>query len=206
MKSRRRSIYYPPTFGVDLYRPPGAIAEVEIEFPPVICDPQIDGRFLTVKQGFGLEQLLRGADGLRAGAVAGLPVIGPQQEELERAGADGVILPMAIDPNASPAVLVRIVKEFDSSLEHKSDQSVRSGPAVAVIQGHRLAEHMLDQIRFFVFLENSAPVLPGDRIAAPDRGKGEYRLGRDQALGIFCDLGLKFAQEQQGQLDRDGAG
>jgi len=65
---------------------------------------------------------------------------------------------------------------------------------------------MLDQIRFFVFLENSAPVLPGDRIAAPDRGKGEYRLGRDQALGIFCDLGLKFAQEQQGQLDRDGAG
>ena len=75
-----------------------------------------------------------------------------------------------------------------------------------MIQGHRLAEHMLDQIRFFVFLENPAPVLPGDRIPAPDRRKGEYRLGRDQPLRIFCDQGLKFAQEQQRQLDRDAAG
>src|ERR1035437_2916039 len=99
MKSRRRSIYCPPTFGVDLDRPPGAIAQVEIEFPPVICDPQVDGRVLTVKQGFRLEQLHRGADGLRAGAAAGLPVIGPQQEELERAEADRVILPVAIDAN-----------------------------------------------------------------------------------------------------------
>ena len=77
MKSRRRSIYYPPPFGIDLDRPPGAVAQVEIEFPPVICDSQIDGRFLTVKQGFRLQQLQRGADGLRAGALAGLPVIGP---------------------------------------------------------------------------------------------------------------------------------
>ena len=84
MKSRRRSIYYPPTFGVDLDRPPGAVAQVEIEFTSVICDPQIDGSLLTVKQGFRLERLLRGADCLRARAVAGLPVIGPQQEELER--------------------------------------------------------------------------------------------------------------------------
>src|ERR1019366_550983 len=112
MESRRRSIYYPPTFGVDLDRPPRAIAQVEIEFPPVICDPQIDGRFLTVEQGFRLEQFQRGVDCLRAGAVACLPVIGPQQEKLERAGADRVILPMAIDANASPAVLVRIVKEL----------------------------------------------------------------------------------------------
>ena len=117
-----------------------------------------------------------------------------------------MILPVAIDANASPAVLVRIVKEFDSGLEHKSDQSVGSGPAVAVIQRHRTAEHMLDQVRLFVFLENPAPVLPRERIPAPDRGKGEYRLGRDQALRIFCDQGLKFAQEQQGQLDRDAAG
>src|ERR1035441_232622 len=106
MESRRRSIYYPPTFGVDLDRPPGAIAQVEIEFPSVICDPQIDGRFLTVKQGFRLEQLRRRVDCLRAGAVACLPVIGPQQEELERAGADRGILPMAMDANANQAVLV----------------------------------------------------------------------------------------------------
>src|ERR1019366_8027364 len=62
MEPRGRSIYYPPTFGVDLDRSPGAIAQVEIEFPSVICDPQIDGRLLTVKQGFRLEQLQRGAD------------------------------------------------------------------------------------------------------------------------------------------------
>ena len=206
MKSRRRSSYQPPTFGIDLDRPPGAVAEVEIEFPSVICDAQVDGSFLTVKQGFGFEQLQRGADCLRAGALAGLPVIGPQQEELEWPGADRVILPMAIDANGSPAVLVRVVKELDSALEHKSDQSVRSGPAVGVIQGHRLVEHILDQSQFFVFLENPAPVLPGERIRAPDRGKGEYRLGRDQPLRIFCDLGLKFAQEQPGQLDRNAAG
>lgn len=77
----------------------GAVAQVEIKFPAVIGDAQIDVSFLTVEQGFRLEQLQRGADGLRAGAVASLPVIGPQQEELERAGADGVILEVAIDPN-----------------------------------------------------------------------------------------------------------
>ena len=116
-----------------------------------------------------------------------------------------MILPVAVDPNASPAVLARIVKELDSSLEHKSDQPVRSGSAIAVIQAQRLAEHVPDQIPFFVFLENPAPVLPRDRIPAPDRCKGEYRLGREQALRIFCDHRLKFAQEQQGQLDRDAA-
>ena len=51
---------------------------------------------------------------------AGLPVIGPQQEELERTGADRVILEVAIDANGSPAVLIGIVKELDSSLEHES--------------------------------------------------------------------------------------
>jgi len=112
---------------------------------------------------------------------------------------------MAIDPNGSPAVLVRIVKELDSSLEHKPDQSVRSG-SLAAINRHRLVEHILDQSRFLVLLKNPAPMLPGERIPAPDRGKGEYRLGRDQPLRILRDHGLKFAQEQSGQLDRDAAG
>ena len=107
-----------------------------------------------------------------------------------------MILPMAIDANGSPAVLVRIVKEFGSGLEHQSDQSVRSRSAVAAIHGHRLAEHMLDQIRFVEFLENPAPVLPRERIRGPNRCKGEYRLGRDQQLWIFHDPGLKFAEEQ----------
>jgi hypothetical protein len=52
MKSRRRSIYYPPTIDVDLDRTPSSVAQVEIKFPAMICDPQIDGRFLTIKQGF----------------------------------------------------------------------------------------------------------------------------------------------------------
>src|SRR5208337_3741308 len=128
-----------------------------------MCDPQIDGRFLTVKQGLRFEQLQRGADGLCSRAVAGLPVIGPQQEELERAGADGMILEVPIDPNGGPAVLVEIMKELDSTLEHESDQSVRSRPAVAVLHGQWSSEHVLDQVRFFVFLENPAPVLPGER-------------------------------------------
>ena len=116
-----------------------------------------------------------------------------------------MILPMAIDANRSPAMLVRIVKELDPSLEHKSDQCVRSRPAIAVIHGQRLAEHMLDQVQFFVFLKNPAPVLPGGRVPAPDRCKGEHRFGRDQPIRIFRDHGLKFAQEQQRQLDRDAA-
>src|SRR5260370_11436368 len=117
MKSRRGSIYYPPPFGIDLDGPPAAVAQVEIKFPPVICDPEIDERFRAVKQGFRFQQVQRGADGWRAGALAGLQVIGPQQEQLERAGANGTIFPMAIDANGSPAVLVRIVKEFDSRLD-----------------------------------------------------------------------------------------
>src|SRR5271156_3581356 len=145
MKSRRRSIYYPPAFGIDLDDSPGAVAQVEIKFPSVVCDPQIDGRLFAVEQGLGFQQIQRGADGLRTRALAGLLVVGPQQEQLERAGADGTILPVAIDPNGSPAMLVGIVKEFDSRLEHKRYQSVRGGFAVAGIQGDRRAEHMLDQ-------------------------------------------------------------
>src|SRR5271166_146247 len=118
MKSRGRSIYYPPPFGIYLDGPPGAVTKVEIEFPSMICDPQIDGRFRTVKQSFRFQQIQRGADGLRAGALAGLLVIGPQQEQLERARADGPILEVPIDPNGSPAVLVGIVKEFDARVEH----------------------------------------------------------------------------------------
>src|SRR6266481_2992794 len=112
MKSRRRSVNYSPTFAVNLDRPPGAITQVEIKLFLVICDPQIDERFGTVKHGFRFQQVERGADGLRAGTLAGLLVVGPQQEELERAGAYGTILPVAIDPNGSPAVLVGIVIEF----------------------------------------------------------------------------------------------
>ena len=117
-----------------------------------------------------------------------------------------MILPVAVDAKGSPAVLVGIVKEFDSRLEHESDQSVRGGITVAVFQRQRRAEHVLDQFRFFILLKNPAPVLPRDRIPASDRCKGEYRLGRDQPFRIVCDQRFKFAQEQQGQLDRDAAG
>src|SRR5258708_34764688 len=117
MKFRRRSLYYSPPFAVNLDRPPGAITQVEIKLFMVICDPQIDETFDTVKQGFRFQQVQRGADCLRAGTLAGLLIIGAQQEQLERAGADGTILPVTIDSNGSPAVLVGIVKEFDSGLE-----------------------------------------------------------------------------------------
>ena len=78
MKSRWRSIYHPPAFGIDLDGSPGAVAQVEIKFPFVICDPQIDWRLLAVKQSLRFEQLERGADCLRARAVAGLSVVGTQ--------------------------------------------------------------------------------------------------------------------------------
>src|SRR5258708_9210999 len=125
MKSRRRSVNYSPPFAVNLDRPPGAITQVEIKLFFVICDPHIDETFRTIKQGFRFQQVQRGADGLRAWTLAGLLVVGPQQEQLKRAGAYGTILPVAIDPNGSPAVLVGVMKEFDSRLEHKPDQSVR---------------------------------------------------------------------------------
>jgi len=87
-----------------------------------------------------------------------------------------MILPVVINANGSPAVQIRVVKELDSRLEHKSDQPVRSGPAVVVISGDWLIEHIFDQVRFSIFLENSAPVLPRERIHAPHRSKREYRL------------------------------
>ena len=39
MKSRRGSIDYMPASDVDFDRPPGAVAQVDIEFAAVICDP-----------------------------------------------------------------------------------------------------------------------------------------------------------------------
>ena len=103
-------------------------------------------------------------------------------------------------------MLVGIVKEFDSRLEHESDQSIRGGLTFGMFQGQRRAEHMLDQVCFFVFLKSPAPVLPRERISASDRCKREYRLGRDQPFRVFGDQGFKFAQEQQSQFDRDAAG
>jgi hypothetical protein len=115
-----------------------------------------------------------------------------------------MILPVAIDAKGSPAVLVGIVEEFDSRLEDESDQSVCGGIAFGMIQGQRRAEHVFDQVRFFIFLQSPAPMLPRERIPASDRCKGEYRLGRNELFRIL-DHGFKFAQEQQGQLDRDAA-
>src|SRR5271154_4098443 len=119
MKSRWRAIYNPPPFRINLDCPPRTVTQVEIKFSAVICDPQIDDRFLTVKQRLRFQQIQRGTDGSRAGALAGLLVIGPQQEQLERAGTNGTILEVPIDPNRSPAMLVEIVKKFVSTIEHK---------------------------------------------------------------------------------------
>src|SRR5271154_1505992 len=102
MKSRWRSIYNPPSFVIDLDCPPGTVAQVEIKFTAVICDPQIDERLLTVKQRLRFQQIQRGTDGLRARALAGLLIIGPQQEQLKRAGTNGTILEVPVDPNRSP--------------------------------------------------------------------------------------------------------
>jgi hypothetical protein len=55
-KFRRRAIDYPPALLIDLDRPPGAIAAVEIEPAPVLGHPQMDGTLFSVKQRAGLEQ------------------------------------------------------------------------------------------------------------------------------------------------------
>ena len=72
----------------------------------MICDPQIDGSFLTVEKGLRVEQFQRGPDGLCAWAVARLPLIGLTQKELEQTRADGMILPVAIDLSKSNETLI----------------------------------------------------------------------------------------------------
>lgn len=101
-------------------------------------------------------------------------------------------------------MLVGVVKELDSGIERQSNQSVRSRPATD-IRRQRTAEPVLYEVGFFQLLQNPAPVLPGARILAPDRGKGEHCLGRDQPLRIFRNSRLKFAQEQQREFGRDAA-
>ena len=49
-KLRRRSIDHPPTFIIDLDRPSGAIAQIQVEPARVLGHAQVDRTLLSVKQ------------------------------------------------------------------------------------------------------------------------------------------------------------
>src|SRR5260370_33569736 len=123
-KFRRRSIYYPPALMIDLDRPPGAIAQVKVEPPPVLGHAQVDRTLFCVKQRSRLEQLGRGADRLSAWALAGIEVIDAQQKKLEGARTNRIVLPVSVNANRGPALLVGIMKQLKPRVQGHPDQSV----------------------------------------------------------------------------------
>jgi hypothetical protein len=75
----------------------------------------VDRTLFSVKQRSPLEQPRRGADRLTPRALAGGEVIDAQQEKLEGARTDRMILPVGIDTNGGPALLVKIMKQLQPS-------------------------------------------------------------------------------------------
>src|SRR6266404_4697783 len=123
-KFRRRSLDYPPPFIIDLDRPPGAVAQVKVEPAPVLGHAQVDRTLFSVKQRLRLEQLRRGADRLSARALAGIEVIESQQKKLEGARTDRIVLPVSVNANRGPALLVGIMKQLQPRVQSQPDQSV----------------------------------------------------------------------------------
>ena len=108
--------------------------------------PEMDLAFRAIKQRPRLEDLQHRTDGPSTGALAGVAIEDPEQEEIERAGTQRIVLPVLINLNRGPAVLLRIVKELDPGVKRKGDQpgSVRFPPAA--INPRRLAQHVLDDV------------------------------------------------------------
>src|SRR5258708_18138758 len=142
---------------IDLDRPPGAIAEIKVEPAPVLGHSQVDRTLFSVKQRACLEQLRRGADRLTAWALAGIEVIDAQQKKLEGTRTDRIVLPVSVNANGSPALLVGIVKQLKSRVQGQPDQSVGLGLPLQVFAARGLAEHVFDQVRLLVLLKNRPP-------------------------------------------------
>src|SRR5260370_7006585 len=121
-KFRRRSIYYPPALMIDLDRPPGAIAQVKVEPPPVLGHAQVDRTLFSIKQRSRLEQLRRGADRLSAWALAGIEVIDAQQKKLEGSRPDRIVLPVRVNANGPPPLLVRIMNQLNPRIQTQPHQ------------------------------------------------------------------------------------
>ena len=85
---------------------------------------EVDRTLLSVKQRSRFEQLCRGAYCLSPWALARIEVIEPQQKELEGARTDRLVLPVHVNANGGPALLVGIMKQLQPSLQSQSDQSV----------------------------------------------------------------------------------
>src|SRR5579864_7477639 len=109
---------------IDLDRPPGTIAQVHVEPARVLGHAQVDRTLLSVKQRSRLEQLRRGADRLSPRALAGTEVINSQQKKLEGARTDRIVLPVSINANGSPALLVGIMKQLQPRVQSQPDQYV----------------------------------------------------------------------------------
>ena len=123
-KFRRRSVDDSPPFIIDLDRPPGAIAQVKVEPAPVLSHSQVDRTLFSVKQCSRLEQLRRGADRAAPWALAGMEVIDAQQKKLEGARTNRIVLPVSVNANRGPAVLVGIMKQLKPRVQGQPDQSV----------------------------------------------------------------------------------
>src|ERR1022692_788047 len=101
----------------------------------------MDLAFRPIEECARLEDLEHRTNCSSTGALAGLAIEDPEQKKIEGSGAQRIVLPVVVDFNRAPAVLLRIVEELDPGMHGESDESGRVGlPSTAVIP-RRFAQH-----------------------------------------------------------------
>src|ERR1022692_2999492 len=136
----------------------------------------MDLAFRAIKQRPRLEYLQHRTNCSSTGALAGVAIEDPEQEKIEGSGTQRIVLPVVVDFNRGPAVLLRIVEELDPGMHSESDKSGRVGlPSTAVIP-RPLAQHVFNHVGLLILGEDRAPAFPLGRIGAPDSRKGQYRF------------------------------
>src|ERR1039457_7106105 len=107
----------------------------------------MDLAFRTIKQRPRFEDLQDCTSCPATGALTGVAIEDPEQEKIESAGAQQIVLPVLINLDGGPAVLLRIVEEFDPGTQSESDESGSVRFPAAAISPRRLAQHILDHVR-----------------------------------------------------------
>ena len=128
-EAHRRIVDHPPAGGIDLHRPPGLVAEVEVE--PVVqpADADMDDTFGRVEMRLGLDHVERRLQCLGTRRALRRLKEAACQPAAEALGADWPGLAMAVDVEVGEAGSVRRVKQLGRLREVDQDIGLSSGRA-----------------------------------------------------------------------------
>ena len=128
-KAHRRIVDHSPAGGIDLHRPPGCVAKVEVEPLVQSADADMDDAFRRIEMRLGLDHVQRRLQRLRTRRALRRLEEAARQPAAKALGADRPGLPVAVDVEVGEAGSVRARGTARRSARDRSGCRPASGRA-----------------------------------------------------------------------------